>query len=278
MTGAEHDRFLRRMAPILDVAWRKYRRRQSRRGLQSRLAARGVDLAAYAEILAREAEERERLLLAMRVTVSRFYRDRQVWSGLARAVIPSLLRTFGEDATLRVWSAGCACGEEPYSVAVLWARLPSSVTHGRSLEVLATDVDEAALGRARAGVYPRSSTRLVPPPHDEVFEPVSAQADRRDRVRVRGAVRRSVRFARRDLLTDPPPVGRHLVLCRYLPFTYYQGRRLLRAVEILAGALVEGGALVVGAKESVPEAVMDGVFEPWPDAPCVYRKCVSVLR
>lgn len=277
MAASAHDGFLRRMAPLLDIAWRKYRRRQSHRGLQRRLAARGVDLAEYAEILARDAAERERLVLAMRVTVSRFYRDPPVWGDLARVVLPDLLQRLGEDETLRVWSAGCACGEEPYSIAILWSRLPLSVRQGRRLQVLATDVDEEALGRGRDGIYPRSSVRQVPAPREDVLQSVLAEPARPHRVRVREALRGVVRFARHDLLEDPPPEGMHLVLCRYLAFTYYRGERLRRATRALASALDEGGALVVGAKESMAETGTL-LFEPWPNVRCVYRKSVGVRR
>lgn len=265
-SGAEHDRFLRRMAPLLDVAWRKYRRRQSRRGLGSRLLARGVDLESYGEILEDEPEERERLLLAMRVTVSRFFRDPVVWDDLCRIVVPDLLARLDEGEALRVWCAGCACGEEPYSVAILWSRLAESLRAGRALEVLATDVDEQTLERARNGVYPRASIRGVPGPVEEAFELLDG-----DRVRLREPLRRAVRFARADLLADPPPRGRHLVLCRYLAFTYYLGERLHHAAGALRQSLVDGGALVIGAKERVPEVVRSGL-EHWPNARCVLRK------
>ena len=84
-------------------------------------------------------------------------------------------------------------------------------------------------------------------------------------------VRQTVRFRRDHLLDDPPPRERDLVLCRYLAFTYFTARRRRLAVERLATALREGGALVLGAKED-PGSSLDGFFEPWPDAPGVYRR------
>jgi chemotaxis methyl-accepting protein methylase len=202
----------------------------------------------------------------MRVTVSRFFRDPEVWRGLTSEVLPGLLESVPPGQRLRAWSAGCCGGEEPYTLAVLWDSLPEPVRRDRELEVLATDVDEAVLERARAARYPPAAISPLP---SELR--ASGFVRDGDRVRPVTAVRARVRFAHADLLAERPPRNRHLVLCRYLAFTYYRGARLERAVERLTRAMAHDGALVTGRKESLqPEG--SARLKPWPGAPCAFRR------
>lgn len=264
--GAEYDRFLRELASELGIDWRKYRRRQSRRGLLSRLRALGMsELEAYRECLREDPDERERLVQALRVTVTRFLRDPPVWSELTGTVLPALLRGLARGGTLRAWSAGCCGGEEPYTLALLWEGLPRSARAGRELEILATDIDEEVLERAREARYPAAVIRGFPSALREIgFE---GKGSRR---RLAGRIRERVRFEQSDLLLDPPPGDRALVLCRYLAFTYYRGARLSRAADALLDSLAPGGALVTGAQEPKPPE-LDARFEPWPGTARVFR-------
>jgi chemotaxis methyl-accepting protein methylase len=266
VSGAEYDRFLRALAPELGIDWRKYRRRQSRRGLLARLSALGLgDLDSYRDRLLSDPGEAERLIAALRVTVTRFLRDPEVWSELVEVVLPELLRGLPSKAALRAWSVGCCGGEEPYTLALLWEGLPRSLRAGHGLKILATDLDEAVLSRARAARYPASATRSLP---GELRE-VGFEGEGR-RLRVADRIRRRVRLEKADLLVDPPPTGCRLVLCRYLAFTYYRGERLARASAALLASLAPGGALVTGTREPRPPE-LDSRFEPWPGTTRVFR-------
>jgi chemotaxis methyl-accepting protein methylase len=266
VSGAEYDRFLRELAPRVGIEWRKYRRRQSRRGLLSRLKDLGLDdLESYRERLFADPGEAERLVAALRVTVTRFLRDPEVWSELVEIVLPELLAALPAGAPLRAWSAGCCGGEEPYTLSLLWEGLPPGLRAGRELEILATDIDEEVLERARSALFPASAVRRFPGALRETgFE------EEGSRLRVAGPVRGRVSFVRSDLLADPPPEGCHLVLCRYLAFTYYRGERLARAAGALLAALDPAGALVTGTREPRPPE-LEPRFEPWPGASRVYR-------
>jgi chemotaxis protein methyltransferase CheR len=265
---SDFERLLQEVAPRLGIVWQKYRRRQSRRGLRSRLTALGLgdDLEAYRRRLLADVGEQERLVAAMRVTVSRFYRDRRVWRGLDQVVLPQLRASLEPGAPLRAWSVGCACGEEPYTLALLWSATPGLCQRARPLEVLATDIDERVLRRAARGMYDQE--RL-----DDLPRSLRAPgwSHSQGQARLGCPIRRQVRFARRDLLHDVVPQDQHLILCRYLVFTYYRGERLARAVRILLSALSPGGALVIGERETPPPELAS-TLEPWPGAPSVYRR------
>jgi chemotaxis methyl-accepting protein methylase len=201
----------------------------------------------------------------MHVTVSRFLRDRQRWLPLARQVIPELIHEHPPGRPVRAWSVGCCNGEEPYSLALVWLEHIQTRWPETGIEIVATDIDEAALERAHRGIYAAGSLReLGPELRARWF------ARRGDVWRIDDRVRRLVAFERRNLMTDPPPSDVDLVLCRYLVFTYYEGERRRRAVGRLSRALRPGGALMIGAKEHLDADALE-LFDPWPGVEGVYR-------
>lgn len=254
------DDFLQRACPPLDLEWRKYRRRAARHRVNARLQELGIkDYEGYIERLRTDPREADALPDLMRITVTRFFRERKSWELLRQRVLPELLESTPYEHPLKAWSVGCCGGEEPYSLAMLWhyGRAPSF--SGRSLRILATDIDPDALERADRGVYSRSSLREVP-------EPFLRSAFRREGnlFHLAPEVRRPVVLRRHNLMTDPPPAEMDLVLARYLPFTYYRGVRRRLAAERLWQALRPGGALMIGFKEKLSPWERE-LFRPWPE-------------
>lgn len=195
----------------------------------------------YLRHLRATPEEREFLRPLLTVTISRFYRNRRAFDALAERVLP-LLASRAE--TVRAWSAGCASGEEPYTLRIVWEELRPA---GARLWVTATDVDEASLSRARTGLYETSSLREVPPGvAARHFRPEG------DRFRISEEIRGGVSFLRHDLQHDDPPGTFDLVLCRNAAFTYFDRTARLRAAERIASALSPGGVLMIGRTETLP--------------------------
>lgn len=255
------DDFLKAAAPPLDLAWRKYRRRAARHRVEARLRELGLDgFAGYLERLQADPREAAELADRMRVTVSRFFRERRTWESLTEEVMPALLRTKPPGKPSRLWSVGCCGGEEPYTMALLWREhfAPQPV------DILATDIDSASLQRARAATYLESSLREVPAAlRQRYFRPYD------HRWRLEEAVSRMVRFAVHNIMVDPLPAGYDLICCRYLVFTYYQGERRRAAARRLWLTLRPGGALLVGRREHLGTAAE--LFSPWPGIPGVFR-------
>ena len=229
--------FLRWALPRMGLRWRGYRRvrGQVRKRLARRLAALGLgDLDAYRERLEADASEWAVLDALCRIPISRFWRHAGLWRGLADA-LPALARP------ARCWSAGCASGEEPYSLAILAASLDLPV------EILATDADEGMLARAPAAAYPPSSLKELP-------ADLRARAFARDgdawvlRPEFRGAVR----FERGDVREAMPPGPFHLVLHRYVAFTYFEEAGQRAVLEGIAARVPPGGLLAIGAHERPP--------------------------
>jgi chemotaxis protein methyltransferase CheR len=250
MRDADCVEFLQWALPRLDLRWAGFRkvRRQVCRRISRRLAELGLsDGAAYRTYIDGNTDEWARLDGFCRITISRFWRDRTVFESLRDHVLPAL------GPTVSVWSAGCASGEEPYSLVLAAAEA------GITVRVLATDVDAALLERARTACYPESSLRGVPPP-------VRARAF--DDGCLRAEYREPVEFRQQDLRTAAPAGPFDLVLCRNIVFTYFAERLQAEVGHRLAHSLRRGGALVVGMHEA---PALDEL-EPWPQARGVWRR------
>jgi chemotaxis methyl-accepting protein methylase len=262
------DDFLREACPPLGLEWRRFRRRAPRLRVAERMRALG--LTSYADYLARLREdpaEAAALGNRMHVTITRFFRERERWEGLIAHVLPVLAARLAPGEPLRAWSAGCCGGEEPASLVLAWR---AACGEAAPLEVVATDIDAAALARARAGLYREGALREVPGAlRAAAFTPAGPGG----LWRLRPEVQAPLHLALADLLADvpPPPGSRHLVLCSYLAFTYFTGARRAAALGRLTEALAPGGALVIGGQERLTEAEQERLA-PWPHAPCTFRR------
>jgi chemotaxis protein methyltransferase CheR len=266
MTDADCIRFLQWALPRLQLRWPGFRRvrRQVCRRLDRRLSELGLrGIGEYRRYL--EAHEDEWLVLdgLTCVTISRFYRDRAFFDALGDRVLPALARARGA-SELRVWSAGCASGEEPYTVVLVWRFRLAHRFEDTRLRIIATDVDETMLRRARAACYPPSSMKELPPAwlRDAFVERDGLHCLRREHTA-------AVELARHDIRTAPPDGPFDLILCRNLAFTYFDEALQRDVCARLVAALRPGGALAVGAHERPPES--SGLL-PWEGARGVYRK------
>lgn len=245
--------FLQWALPRLGLRWGGYRKVRGtvRKRLARRLRALGLaDLGAYRAYLEAHPDEWSALEAMSRIPISRFHRDRAVFERLTREVLPALASAAAREqrAELRVWSAGCASGEEPYTIAILWHLVVGPAHPELALELLATDVSDEMLGRAERGIYQEGSLRELPTAlRDGAFA-----REPNGELRVRDELRRGVVFRREDLRASMPDGPFDLILCRNLAFTYFDEPTQLRVGRDLAARLRFGGALVVGCHEALP--------------------------
>jgi chemotaxis protein methyltransferase CheR len=241
--------------PRLGHRWEGYRRvrRQVCRRIAGRMQLLGLaNVDAYRARL--EAAPGEWIALGgcLRVTISRFFRDRGMFQALAESLLPRLadgVRQRGE-RIVRAWSAGCASGEEPYSLSIVWNCALQARCPDMSISILGTDTDDAVLSRAATGCYPPGSLRDVP------AEWATAAFVHEDgQFCLRPEQRAPVRFLRQDLCAELPDECFDLILCRNLAFTYFAEPLQRRIAESLRSRLVAGGFLVLGRHEHLPEGV-----------------------
>jgi chemotaxis protein methyltransferase CheR len=262
--------FLRWALPQLGLRWPGFRmvRRQVCRRIAARVRELGLTgLEEYHDLLLGQVEEWTLLDSLCRVTISRFARDRQVFATLEQSVLPELARHArdrGDDA-LSAWSAGCASGEEPYTLVLAWDALGPRRVHGLALDVVATDVDERVLARARRACYEPSSLRTLDP--DRI---ATGFVQQDGQWCLRRELAERVTFATHDVRSGPPDGPFDLVLCRNLAFTYFAEALQEQTCRVLARSLRPGGGLVIGAHESLPPAC--AAFDAWPGARCVHRR------
>jgi chemotaxis protein methyltransferase CheR len=238
--------------PELGLCWPGYRkvRRLVGKRLNRRLVELGLaDLDAYRALLLREPGEWKRLEAMCRIPISRFYRDRRVFDSIGRRLLPVAAKSaFGRgDNAVRCWSAGCASGEEPYTLALLWRFVVAVDWPPLGFSVVATDIEEMMLRRAAAACYAGSSLKDVPP---EWIARAFARS---------GALlcllpefRREVRFVLQDIRTSMPDGPFDLILCRNLVFTYFDDALQRRLLNQMTERLVPRGFLVLGAHETLP--------------------------
>ena len=223
-----------------------YKEKCLRRRLAVRMRARGVHrYADYARLLDGDPGEYAKLLDAITINVSKFYRNPEVWEAVRTIVLPEIFR---KEGPVRLWSAGTATGEEPYTLAMLVRDYLESVGRTSELErvdIEATDIDQRALDRARQAMYPPLA--LVETPDSaraRWFEPGGPP------FRVKDDVRRMVRFRRGDLIRDAAPASLDLIICRNV-FIYFEREVQETLLERFTDALVPGGWLVLGKVETL---------------------------
>lgn len=269
MIDAELIAFLQWALPHLGRRWAGYRkvRRLVAKRLRGRLRTLGlVDLDAYRGWLTSHDEEWAALDALLGIPISRFYRDREVFESIEQDVFPALAQAGRRTArrTLACWSAGCASGEEPYTLAILWRLRLQAAYPDLTLQIIASDSDAGLVERARAGYYQASSLKELPAGlQAAAFEASDAILCLRREYRI-------VEFLRQDLRKNMPAGPFDLVLLRNVVATYYapdvQRAILLR----IASRLQPGACLVLGLHEMLP----DGLhwLEPWPRLRAAYRR------
>lgn len=231
-----------------------YKERCLRRRLAVRMRATGAhSYAAYARTLTVDAREYERLLDALTINVTKLFRNWDAWEALDTQVIAPLVEGSGP---VRVWSAGCASGEEPYSVAALLhahAERADVLDVADRVHVLGTDVDRASLAAAEAGVFGEAAFADAPPALRARYFPAlpGAAAPGAPVAHVAADLRPFVEFARHDLLRDPPPDGAwQLVTCRNVVI-YFDRESQEALFERFHAALAPGGVLFLGKVETL---------------------------
>lgn len=219
------------------------------RRLAVRMRARGCpNLAAYGRLLRQDPAEYTDLLDALSINLTRFFRDASTFQALEERFLPELLQRQAGERRLRAWSAGCAAGEEPYSLAILvCAALGPALPQWR-IEILGSDIDAKALQKARAGQYDSTAFQDLPPRYQVWIERYFSPGPQRT---LAEAVRSLVTFQQHDLTRDPFPTDLDLVLCRNV-LIYFERDLQNRLYRRFFEALRPEGLLVLGKTEILP--------------------------
>jgi len=242
----EFDEFLKEATALLGLQWRPFHRKGIKRKVERRVADIGLsDFEEYLLKVKKDSEEQLFLSKILTVTISRFFRDKEVFHTLSQSIVPDLPRE--DRRELRIWCIGCASGEEPYSLALLWEEKFEQTWPQVHLSILATDIDENLLERAKDGTYKNSSLKEVPEGIVENFFKKEGEFYILDQT-----IRESIEFKKHDILHEEPFLRMDIVLCRNLAFTYFSKGSQIEALRKIALSLKEKGYLVIGKDESLP--------------------------
>src|ERR1051326_7637531 len=188
------------------------------------------------------------------INVTGFFRDPEAWTYLRDDVVTPMLAAKPPGSPIRVWSAGCASGEEAYTLAIMLAEMLGSDEFRQRVKIYATDVDEEALAHARLATYTEEVARAVP------ADLLPAYFDANGgRYGFRKDLRRSVIFGRNDLVQDAPISRIDLLVCRNT-LMYFNAETQSRILSRFHFALAGGGVLFLGKAEMLPSH--SGLFAP----------------
>ena len=263
-----NDDQFRTLLNYLGYSWSGYRK--VRKGVKKRIhrhmrRLECRDVYAYLDLLAHQAESRHECELLMTVSISRFFRDRHMWHMLENRWLPDFLA--GNPPQFDVWSAGCACGEEVYSIKMVWAHLLEKFKLLPPLRILATDRNPRHIDRARCGRYSRSSLREVSADDRATF--FNSRKGAKQFV-IKNRYKLDITWQVRDLLTELPQKHFRIIFIRNNILTYCRQEVQMKAMIRIADRLIPRGLLILGCHERLPLEITE--FTPMDKFPYVYRK------
>jgi chemotaxis protein methyltransferase CheR len=270
MKNADWVSFLQWALPQLRMRWpgfRKVRKQVCKRIDRRRKELDLPDVAAYRAFLESHPAEWSTLDTFCRISISRFYRDRDVFERLRETVLPHLAEMVlrrGEN-DLRCWSIGCASGEEVYTLSLIWHFELKTKFPDLAFRLAATEADPTMLLRAQRGCYPTSSLKELPSTwREKAFDKVGEEYCLGEEFRT------GLEFRCQDIRSQQPEETFQLVLCRNLAFTYFEESLQQQVLAQIIQRLQPGGGLVIGKTESLPDD--SAGLTPWFLQQGIYRR------
>ncbi|MGC8491260.1 MAG: chemotaxis protein CheB [Syntrophobacteraceae bacterium] len=228
----------------------QYKLSTTQRRIERRMALHQIEgMDGYVRYLQQTPSEVDALFRDMLIGVTSFFRDPAAFKALETEIVPKLFADKSPDSSIRVWSPGCATGEEAYSLAILLAEHQEVLKRRFRIQIFATDIDSQAISTARPGIYPASIAADVS--SERLARFFSAEADG-STVRIHKAVRDLLVFSEQDVIKDPPFSKLDLICCRNL-LIYMNADLQKKLIPLFHYALNPGGFLLLGTSESVGE-------------------------
>ncbi|MGH8299232.1 MAG: chemotaxis protein CheB [Steroidobacteraceae bacterium] len=244
--NAAIDHVLEEVRQGMGVDFSQYKSNSLHRRIHRRMALLKVtEVGEYARLLKNDAREVEALYQDILIGVTTFFRNPETFEALKVRVLPRVLKGRVRQEPVRVWVIGCATGEEAYSVAIALTEYTAENAAGTPIQVYASDLNSAAIEKARTGLYPKSIEREISPERLRRFFVESHGG-----YRVGKAIRDVCIFARHNALGDPPFSRMDLVSCRNV-MIYMEAGLQKRLLPLLHYALKPGGFLFLGPSETI---------------------------
>ncbi len=241
MPMMDYEEFSKGILKLTGIDLSQYKERQMRRRIDSLISKNNISgYGQYLEALSSNMELYEEFMNYITINVSEFFRNKEQWVLLKEEVAPYLIDKFGKK--LKIWSAACSTGEEPYSLVMLLSQLiPLEDIH-----IIATDIDKQVLGKAKKGIYKIRELEGVPQEYlDKYFEKID-----KNRYQVKEAIRKRVEFKIHNLLADPYPSDMDFIVCRNV-MIYFTEEAKKEIYIKFCQVLKQQAVLFVGSTEQI---------------------------
>lgn len=241
MLSDSYEWFKQNFLSLSGIDLNSYKEGQMKRRIDNFLRKNKVSgYQQFVDILKNDREIYDSFVTYLTINVSEFYRNPLQWQTLEQEIIPLLLKRFGKP--LKIWSAACSTGDEPYSLAmVLSDFLPLN-----QIQILATDMDQEVLSKAKKGCYTEQSIKGLPKRYCDKFLDIDSDGT----IRVSDKLKSCISFKQHDLLKDRYPQGVHMIVCRNV-MIYFTEEAKDKIYHRFSASLSRQGILFVGSTEQI---------------------------
>ena len=235
-----YEEFKKDVFSMTKIDLNAYKEKQMKRRIDTLIGKNKCDsYKDYIALIKSDKSKCEEFVNFLTINVSEFYRNPEQWTVLDKEVFPSLIEKFGQN--LKVWSAACSTGDEPYSLVMALSRhLPLE-----KIKIVATDIDKQVLAKAKVGLYSAKSVANVPADlKKKFFTEIGGSYQISDEIKKR------VEFKEHNLLKDSYPTGCHLIVCRNV-LIYFTEEAKEEVYKKFNSALTKNGVLFIGSTEQI---------------------------
>ncbi len=236
----DYEYFKKEIYKMTQIDLNAYKEKQMKRRIDTLIGKSGVTgYENYVKLIHDDRARFDEFVNYLTINVSEFYRNPDQWKYLDEQVIPDLIKKFGQN--LKIWSAACSTGDEPYSLVMALSRhLPL-----RQIKIFATDIDKQVIEKAKLGLYNEKSIVAVPKDlKEKYFTKVGPSYKISDEIKSR------VEFKEHNLLKDTYPTGQHMIVCRNV-LIYFTDEAKDEVFRKFYQSLASGGMLFIGSTEQI---------------------------
>jgi chemotaxis protein methyltransferase CheR len=235
-----YEKFKKDVFALTTIDLNAYKEKQMRRRIDTLISKCKLDdYDEYVRLLKQDKEKFDQFVNFLTINVSEFYRNPEQWTFLDKEVFPELVKRFGSN--LKIWSAACSTGDEPYSLVMALSKHVSL----NQIKIVATDIDKQVLDKARMGLYNDKSIASVP---DEFKKKYFTQVG--NSFKISDEIKKCVEFKEHNLLRDAYPMDCHLIVCRNVVI-YFTEEAKNEIYKKFNNSLKQDGILFIGSTEQI---------------------------
>ena len=241
MLSGSYETFKKNYLQLAGIDLNSYKENQMKRRIENFIGKQ--DVATYDDfflLLKNNKDMYDRFITYLTINVSEFYRNPLQWTTLEQEIIPILQKMPGRP--IKIWSAACSTGDEPYTLAMVFSELMPT----NQFQIIATDLDNEVLGKAKKGLYMKSSIKGLPQKYRDKY----LEIDSTGVIKVSDKLRSNITFQQQNLLENNYPKGIHMIVCRNV-MIYFTEEAKSEIYHKFANSLVDHGILFVGSTEQI---------------------------